>query len=254
MAPVAAASRRGGGSLDPTATPWRVLDESRGGTPTQPSGPQSTGTFPRSFVLATAGVVAFGAVAFFLAFGTGSSGSVLVEGTEALNVASMGPGSQGETSPEPDLVVEIVGAVARPGVFHVPAGARVGDLVEAAGGYSSRVDAARASQELNLAARLADGDQVRVPSRDDEVPAETAGTGGVAGTGPGGGSKTGGLVDLNRATAAELESLPGIGPVTANKILSARDEAPFASVDDLRTRKLVGEKTFEKVKDLVTVR
>ena len=135
-------------------------------------------------------------------------------------------------------------------MFKLPAGARIGDLVEAAGGYGPRLDAARAVLELNLAARLSDGERVIVPSRDDAAP--TNGTVGGAGSGPVTGLTD--LVDLNRATSAELEALPGIGPVTAGKIIASREEQPFTAVDDLRTRKLVGAKTFDGLKDLVSVR
>ncbi len=156
---------------------------------------------------------------------------------------------------EPVVVVEIVGAVERPGVFRLPAGARVGDLVDAAGGFGPRVDTERAGS-LNLAAVLKDGDQVRVPSRDDapptRAPAAAADPGVPGGTGAGAGPAA--PVDLNRATNAELEALPGIGPVTAAKIIASReDTGRFATVEDLRTRKLVGEKLFEQLKPLVTV-
>jgi competence protein ComEA len=128
----------------------------------------------------------------------------------------------------------------------LPSGSRVGDLVELAGGYGPRVDTARAEQELNLAAPLRDGDHLRVPSRDDVA------AGGPSGS-PATGGTVGGLVDLNRATQSELEELPGVGPATAEKIIGAREEAPFAAVEDLRTRGILGEKTFEKLRDLVSV-
>jgi competence protein ComEA len=193
-------------------------------------------------------------LAFFLAFGGGSSGTVVLDGGRPFGsqpvAGVLGGDSAVETSVPADLVVEIVGAVERPGVYRVAPDSRIGDLVDTAGGYGARVDADRASRELNLAAPLHDGDQVRVPSRDDEVAAAKPPLGGGA-TGT---HVEGGLLDLNQATSAELEALPGIGPVTAGKILTSREEQPFADVGDLRTRKLVGEKTFGTIKDLVVVR
>lgn len=188
-------------------------------------------------------------VAFVLAFGSGSSGTVAVEGGTPFASASSSPEPRGAAASGRIVVVEIVGAVDRPGVFRLPAGSRVGDLVTAAGGYGPRVDALRAGKDLNLAAVLRDGDQVRVPSRDDPVSSTVRPAG--AGSATGGSPAT--PIDLNRATAAELDALPGIGPVTAAKIIASRDEQPFTSVEDLRTRKLVGDKTFTQLKDLLTV-
>ncbi len=147
------------------------------------------------------------------------------------------PGSSSGT----ELVVEVAGAVARPGLYRLAAGVRVADAIAAAGGYGPRVDIGRATARLNLAARLADGDRVVVPSRDDPetgspTSAGSAGTGsddGAAGSGPSHDAGRPGPVDLNHATAAELDALPGIGPVTAAKIIAARAEARFTSVDEL---------------------
>ena len=205
------------------------------------------------------GVAALLAVAaFVLAFGSGAGGVVSVAGGTPLGGSSSEPGAGGAAAGDSigagasaRVVVEIVGAITRPGVYELPPSSRVGDLVDAAGGYSPRVDTERAAKALNLAAVLSDGDQVRVPSRDDTEPDVGGGSAGGGEPGPAG---PGGLVDLNRATSSELDALPGIGPVTAGKIIAAREEAPFATVDDLRTRKLVGEKTFEQLKPLVTVR
>jgi competence protein ComEA len=142
------------------------------------------------------------------------------------------------------LVIDVAGAVARPGIVHVPPGSRVGDAIRLAGGFGPRADLAATTSLLNLAAPLADGTKVLVPElgHGSTRPA----------TGPSG-SGRGGLVDLNHATQAELEELPGIGPVTAGKIIQARDEQPFGSVDELRGRAVIGPSTFDKVRELVTV-
>ena len=247
--------------MDPSApTPWRVLespsdDEGRKGpTATQPEArPPDGGSILPRVLLIGAAAIACALVAFVLATGSGS-GDVRIDGGATLGAAPSGgvrsSGPTGELGGATELVVEVVGAIRQPGVYRLPAGSRVGDLVQAAGGYGPRVDTRRAEQELNLAASLADGDQVRVPSRDDiGAGAASAPTGGSE---PGGGQDTA-KVDLNHASQAELEALPGIGPATAQKIIAAREEAPFAAVDELRSRGILGEKTFGKLRDLVSV-
>jgi competence protein ComEA len=256
--------------VEPSVTPpWRVLDApAAGGAATSepaadPSGQNLLTPTVLKVVAMAGGAVACAVLAFVLAFSGGSGQPMTVDGGAVLTA----PGSSdGEVAPGgavdgsgSEVVVEIVGAVLRPGVFRLPPGSRVGDLVAAAGGYSPRVDTARAERELNLAATLNDGDQVRVPSRDDAAAGASGGpiggTGSSGGVGSsGGGGAAGGQVDINSATQAQLEELPGIGPATAQKIIAAREEAPFAAVEELRTRGVLGEKTFEKLRDLVTVR
>lgn len=160
-----------------------------------------------------------------------------------------GPGGEAN-----ELVVDVGGAVLRPGVYRLSTGARVADAIAAAGGFGPRVDTRRADVELNLAAHVADGDRIRVASRDD--PAKDVASAPVravasVGTRTGAGNAS---VDLNSATATELDALPGVGPVTAAKIIAGREEAPYASVDDLVTRKIVGPATVAKFRDRVVVR
>ena len=160
--------------------------------------------------------------------------------------ASAEPGA--EATAEPELVVDVGGAVERPGLYHLRPGSRVGDAIAAAGGYSVAVDLEAAGLRLNLAERLADGTKVHVPRRGEQATSD----GRSPQPAPNGGG-SGGLIDVNAASQGELETLPGIGPVTAGKIITARQEAPFESVDELLARRVVGPATFEKIRSLVTV-
>lgn len=139
------------------------------------------------------------------------------------------------------LVVDVEGAVLRPGIIELPGGSRVADAIEAAGGYSPQADLAAAAAQVNLAATLRDGQQIVVPLI------------GASAGGGAGGAASGGLVDLNSASPEELDALPGIGPVTVEKIVAARAEQPFASLDELVTRKVMTAAQLDKVRDLVTL-
>jgi competence protein ComEA len=225
--------------VEDAAAPWRALETTD--TPAGASRPD-----PRRRVLVMAGLTAAGilAVTAFMLAATGGSGAGVTVAGEPPR-ASPGESAAPAASSTGGIVVEVVGAVRNPGVYRLAVGARVGDAVAAAGGYGARLDAGRAGRELNLAARVNDGDQIRVPSRDDPPP---------GGSAPGvGASAAAAIVHLSSATAAQLDALPGIGPVTAAKILASRDKQPFAAIDDLRTRKLVGASTFDKIRALIAV-
>ncbi|MEB0001641.1 helix-hairpin-helix domain-containing protein [Cryobacterium sp. 10S3] len=168
----------------------------------------------------------------------------------------------GRASPSPDaartpvILVHVLGAVLRPGLFELPVGARVVDAVSAAGGFTAAADPAG----TNLARPLADGEQVYLPAIGETVPGGAGGTGGTGGTG-GSAAGSGGAaglpavkINLNRATVSELDALPRIGPAMAQRIVDYRSaNGPFAAIEDLRNVTGIGDKTFEALKDLVTV-
>ncbi|WNM37155.1 ComEA family DNA-binding protein [Micromonospora halotolerans] len=149
------------------------------------------------------------------------------------------------------VVVALAGKVRRPGLVRLPAGARVADAIEAAGGALPGVDVAL----LNPARKVADGELILVgvaaPPGQAAAPGTAAGGGGPAAGGAAPGS---GPVNLNTATLAQLDALPGVGPVLAQRILDHRDQhGGFRSVSDLRQVDGIGDARYEQLKDLVTV-
>lgn len=171
----------------------------------------------------------------------------------ALFAAASGPVPTVEPSGAVDtgtIVVDVQGGVAEPGIRELPAGARLADAIAAAGGFGPDADLDAAAVALNLASPLADGAQVRVPRLGDTVAAASPATVVPGANGPGGGS--GGLVDLNTATPEELEALPGIGPVTVQKLVAARAEAPFTSLEDAVDRGILDRGQLEDLQGLAT--
>lgn len=183
-------------------------------------------------------------------------------------------GTTAEAKPEPlrdEVTVSLIGAVVRPGVYTLDAGSRIQELIRSAGGVLGSAD----TSDVNLAAKLIDGTTLiipREPVTDDSgdvalaqdiesanignIPAYTI-SGWLGASSPGRSSQpgiSGQLIDLNRATQAELESLPGIGPKLAGEIIRYRTTTRFASVSDAMNVSGIGPKRYEAISGLVTVR
>ncbi|MCL5411485.1 MAG: ComEA family DNA-binding protein [Patescibacteria group bacterium] len=173
-------------------------------------------------ILVLIGVVIFG---FGLIFPL-----IFKQSTPSLTIPSDQTSSQ--------IKVDIAGEVMNPGVYELPSGARVENALDLAGGLTKEADNDWVAKNLNLAKNLSDGEKIYVPSK-----SALRDLGQVLG-------QPTTKISLNSASTLELDTLPGIGEVTAKKIVSNR---PYQSVEELRTKKVVSEGVFEKIKDLVRV-
>ena len=187
-------------------------------------------------LLAASGVLAL--TGAWLAFVPAEVGTATTSGIGLLGT----PAASASSRPSGTIVVDVEGGVVRPGIVELPAGARVADALRASGGYAPSADLAAAGTQLNLASVLSDGAQVVVP---------LLGAGGAGSSI--GASQSGGLVDLNHATPEALDALPGIGPVTVQKIVAARTERPFASLEEAVERGVLNNGQLDKIRDLATV-
>ena len=141
--------------------------------------------------------------------------------------------------------IHVSGAVRQPAVYKLPPGSIVQDAVDAAGGPASDADLER----INLAVELRDQQQVYVPRKGEAAPPPP-----VSGSEPGSAGPTEALINVNTATAAELEALPRIGPTMAQRIIEYREaNGPFVAIEDIQNVPGIGPATFEGLKDLITV-
>ena len=141
------------------------------------------------------------------------------------------------------IVVHITGAVPRPGVYALPQGARIQDGISAAGGFLAEAD----KTNINLAELLEDGQKLDVPYIEGGSPVITTPVPEVV-------TSTTELININTATAAELDTLPGIGPTTAQKIIDYRTQnGPFVNAEDIINVSGIGPGTYERIKTLITV-
>ena len=165
------------------------------------------------------------------------------------------PPTPPSSTAQPEIVVHVMGAVKSPGVYHLSTDARVHEAIEKAGGKTDQADL----HSLNLAAKMRDGEQIYVPEIrqtpdvDQTIPTSSSSAAPPQPSVRRSASSDGSRININTATFQELQTLRGIGPTMAQRIIEYRQTSGrFATVDDLTNVKGVGEKTLEKIRDSIT--
>lgn len=218
----------------------------------------------KRLVKVIAGVILFAAaLTFYFLEDRNADGEVVISSIPdpTAEAGSQIPGDAGSqisgtaVEAEPKIMVDVAGAVSNPSVVELPEGSRVFEAVESAGGLTKEAD----TRFINLAAVLTDGEKLYIPTRQEVSDSQngTAGSGGSERSNsyayyPG--SDQSKLININTADSEALQKLPGIGPATAEKIISYRSEnGKFKSVEEIKNVNGIGEKTFEKFKNKITI-
>ncbi len=182
----------------------------------------------------------FGAFGLYQLFAPHQTTDILVQ-SESNSSEVRGVSDQKTT-----VFIDIEGAVKRPGVYELENDKRLKDVVAKAGGLTKDVNTSFVAKSVNMAAKIQDGMKIYIPFIGEQAPQiqESLNTGaGVA-------AQKSGLVSVNSASESELDTLPGVGPATAAKIVSSR---PYASIDELLSKKAVGASVFSKIKDKISL-
>ena len=146
------------------------------------------------------------------------------------------------------IFVDVSGAVERPGVYQLDSKARINDALIAAGGLSESADRVWVSKTINLASIVKDGAKIYIKDTSNQQTGASSQQAEVQGL-----STNQGMININTASQSELEKLPGVGSATALKIVNYRQNNPFSSIEDLMKVPGIGEKTFEKMKEMLSV-
>ena len=178
-------------------------------------------------ILGLAGLIIFGAGLFWLK--TGGQPQTQVEILSAST----------EQTNTKDIYIDVSGAVNQPGVYRLPSGSRVADALTQAGGLAEGANSQWIATNLNRAMVLVDGAKIYIPSQSETQSSNAGASSSLVKT-------TSEKININSASQSELESLTGIGPVTAVKIISGR---PYQTIEELVSKKILGQKTFDKLKD-----
>ena len=163
-------------------------------------------------------------------------------GNESDRVEILSASSEATASSQAKIVVDVEGAVGKSGVYEMDPGARIDEALQAAGGITTDADTKWIEMNLNRAGKLTDGMKIYIPSKNDQIP--------MTKTQTSSNNQISKVININTASQGELESLPGIGPVTAGKIIGGR---LYGNTSELLSRKIVGQKVFDQIKDLISL-